>query len=69
MSGACESAPMMAAPAMADAGCENCGSGVQNLGYEGYNSSSYNGEIVGSSYGGVVHSGANYGEVVPSVRN
>jgi len=57
----------MAAPAMADAGCETCGSGVHSMGYDGYNTSSYGGgEVIGGgTYEGVVRNQPNYaGEVV-----
>ncbi len=71
-SGGCASAPMIAAPAIADAGCETCGNGVQRLGYEGYEShptTSYGGEVLGNNYGGVVHSSpVNSGEFVPAAR-
>ncbi len=54
LGGACASAPVMAAPVVADAGCETCGSGVQTMGYEGYPTTAYGNEIVGDSYGGVI---------------
>lgn len=55
MSGNCASAPAMAGLSVADTGCESCGSGVQNMSYDGNsNSSSYGGrEVIGSTYGGM----------------
>ncbi len=64
-SGAC-AGPAMAAPMMADTGCETCGN-AHSMSYGSY-PSAYDGEIVGSSYGGVVNGSSMPAEVIPGVR-
>lgn len=64
MSGTCAAPAMAAPPVMADAGCATCGNGVQTMGYESYPSVYDGGEIVGSSYGGVVQGSSMPSEVI-----
>jgi hypothetical protein len=65
----CASGACVSAPVVADAGCETCGNGVQTMGYEGYPTTTFGGEIVGSNYGGVTHSSpATVGEYIPAPR-
>ncbi len=68
----CASGACATAPVMADAGCETCGNGVRSMGYEGYEgqpTTSYGGEVMSGTYGGVIHnSPAGNGEFVPAAR-
>ncbi len=65
MSGAC-AGPAIEAPVMADAGCETCGNS-HSMSYGSY-PSAYDGEVVGSSYGGAVIGAPRTSEVIPGVR-
>lgn len=65
MSGAC-AGPAIEAPVMADAGCETCGNS-HAMSYGSY-PSAYDGEVVGSSYGGAVIGAPRTSEVIPGVR-